>query len=173
MSDPEKRKKYDVGGEKALDTGGYNSPDIFSSMFGGGQRRPRKGNDIVVALKVQLADLYNGATKSLKLDKTIQCDKCAGKGGSCIVKCSDCKGKGVKVIVRQLGPGMIQQMQAQCDRCHGTGGIIPSSNRCKRCSGNKVYNTKITLTVHINKGIFYLTFDFLLIVRSRNRNEEW
>ena len=36
-------------------------------------------------------------------------------------QCSGCKGRGVKVVIRQLGPGMIQQMQTHCPDCNGEG----------------------------------------------------
>jgi len=161
LSDPEKREKYDRGGEKALEGGGGGggggAQDIFSAMFGGhgggGHRGPRKGKDVLFRLKVQLDDLYSGATKSLRLTKNVVCDGCAGKGGKGVMKCSGCKGRGVRLIVRQLGPGMIQQMQAQCDQCDGEGEIIPPSGRCRECGGNKVCETKTTLKVHINKGM--------------------
>lgn len=32
-----------------------------------------------------------------------------------------CNGRGVKVTMRQLGPGMVQQMQSVCPECHGEG----------------------------------------------------
>ena len=36
-------------------------------------------------------------------------------------KCKTCNGRGVKVTLRQLGPGMVQQMQSICPDCHGEG----------------------------------------------------
>jgi len=36
-------------------------------------------------------------------------------------KCKTCNGRGVKVMLRQLGPGMVQQMQSICPDCHGQG----------------------------------------------------
>jgi DnaJ family protein A protein 2 len=53
------------------------------------------------------------------LTKNVVCGGCAGKGGKGVAKCGTCKGRGVRMIIRQLGPGMIQQMQAQCDACDG------------------------------------------------------
>merc|ERR1712224_597189 len=35
--------------------------------------------------------------------------------------CEECNGRGVVVRVRQLGPGMIQQMQSVCPECGGEG----------------------------------------------------
>ena len=37
------------------------------------------------------------------------------------MKCASCQGSGVKVSIRQIGPGMIQQMQHVCAECKGSG----------------------------------------------------
>lgn len=159
LSDPEKRSKYDKFGEKGLQEGGGGGGhgDIFSAMFGGGggggQRGPRKGKDVHFKLKVSLEDLYNGGQKTLRLTKNVVCCKCQGKGGEGVTKCMSCKGRGVKTILRQLGPGMLQQMQAHCEQCDGQGEIVPESGRCKECKGQKVEEKQTQLKVHINKGM--------------------
>ena len=38
-----------------------------------------------------------------------------------------CRGTGVQVHVRPLGPGMVQQIQARCSSCNGTGQGTPAS----------------------------------------------
>ena len=43
-----------------------------------------------------------------------------GKPGS-TQRCSVCNGRGIKVTLRQLGPGMVQQMQSVCPECRGEG----------------------------------------------------
>ena len=59
LSDEEKRKLYDSGGEEALkDSGGssHDAFDIFSMFFGGGGRRSKGDNrtkDMVYPLKVR------------------------------------------------------------------------------------------------------------------------
>merc|ERR1719498_594470 len=159
LSDEEKRERYDKFGEKGLEGGGggHDASDIFSAMFGGGGRRgprgPRKGKDVLFRLKVTLADLYNGATKKLRLSKSLLCSACDGKGGSRVQTCVSCKGQGSKMMIRQIGPGMVQQMQVQCDRCDGKGECIAPGDRCRTCEGNKVIKTKKTLEVHIEKGM--------------------
>lgn len=35
--------------------------------------------------------------------------------------CTACKGRGIKVSIRQIGPGMVQQMQSSCNECGGEG----------------------------------------------------
>lgn len=159
LSDADKRAKYDKYGEKGLEAGGGGgggAQDIFSAMFGGGgggSRGPRKGKDVLFRLKVNLEDLYNGGQKKLVLTKNVICGGCSGKGGEGVVKCSTCKGRGVRMVVRMIGPGMMQQMQTNCDQCDGEGEIFPPSGKCKECKGNKVVEKKTNLQVHINKGM--------------------
>lgn len=48
------------------------------------------------------------------------CCRAGGKAGA-TQRCRMCNGRGVKVTMRQLGPGMVQQMQSVCPECHGEG----------------------------------------------------
>lgn len=159
LGDEEKREKYNKYGEKGLEGGGgVDANDIFSNLFGGGGRSrgpsgPRKGKDALFKLKVTLADLYTGGVKKLRLSKSTLCEGCQGKGGAKVEPCKACRGQGVRMIVRQIGPGMIQQMQAQCDECEGQGEIIKPKDRCKSCSGEKTKKVTKTLEVQIEKGM--------------------
>lgn len=162
LSNPEKRKLYDQYGEKGLEAGGaggMDANDIFGSFFGGGggggggRRGPKKGKDVRFRLGVQLADLYNGGTKKLRLTKSVICVSCKGTGGKDVRKCPGCKGQGIKMMYRQLGPGCVQQIQAHCDDCGGEGEVMAAKDRCKECKGEKIKKEKKTLEVHINKGM--------------------
>lgn len=140
LNDPEKRAKYDRGGEDAVDGDGGGDPtDIFEAMFGGGgrggggRRKRQKTKDVVQPLKVTLEQLYNGATKKMAITRKV-IDKKRG-----VQECRDCGGRGMKVEVVRMGP-MIQQMQSQCNSCGGQG---------------KSFSTKSereVLEVHIQKG---------------------
>lgn len=35
--------------------------------------------------------------------------------------CTDCRGTGRRIVLRQIGPGMVTHMQAECETCSGTG----------------------------------------------------
>ncbi|CAA2992875.1 dnaJ homolog [Olea europaea subsp. europaea] len=170
LSDPEKREIYDQYGEDALKEGmggggGMHDPfDIFSSFFGGGPfggggssrgRRQRRGEDVVHPLKASLEDLYGGTIKKLSLSRNVLCSKCNGKGSKsgASMKCSGCQGTGMKVTIRQLGPGMIQQMQHACNECKGSGETINDRDRCPLCKGEKVVQEKKVLEVHVEKGM--------------------
>jgi len=163
LSDPEKKALYDQYGEEGIENGGAGGgsahSDILEMMFGGGGARERapkgkaKGEDVVFPLKVTLEDLYVGAKKKLRLTKSVICTGCAGQGGKGASMCRDCKGQGVRVVVRQIGPGMIQQMQTSCSSCKGTGTVIAEKDKCKKCLGEKTVKEKKTLEVFVNKGM--------------------
>lgn len=169
LSDEKKRQTYDQFGKEALREGGMHSAtDIFeqffgaspfSSFFGGGnnsRRGPQKTEDIVHEIPVTLEDLYNGKTSKLAVTKNIVCAKCSGSGtksGSNAGKCTKCEGRGIRLIIKQIGPGMIQQMQTVCPDCNGKGETISEEDKCKNCKGKKVVKDKKVLHVYIEKGM--------------------
>jgi len=118
LGDEEKRAKYDQYGLEGLEGGDMpDGTDIFDMFFGGGRRRrgggggKRKAEDTVYPLKVSLEDLYNGKTAKLAITRNVM------KGEP--RKCSTCRGQGVVIQMRQIGPGMVQQLQARCPDCSG------------------------------------------------------
>ena len=141
--------------------GGHSAEDIFSMFFGGeggrgsGKRGPPKGEDIVHTIKASLEDLYNGKTVKLAISRNKPCPDCEGRGGKVGAEkaCSDCNGRGVKVSLRQIGPGMVQQMQSTCSTCKGAGKSISEKDKCKSCKGSKVYKDRKVLEVNIEKGM--------------------
>ena len=69
------------------------------------------------------------------------------------MKCANCQGAGYKMQIRQLGPGMIQQMQQPCNDCRGTGETISDKDRCGECKGEKTVQEKKVLEVVVEKGM--------------------
>lgn len=166
LSDPEKKRLYDQGGEQALKegglSGGFSSPtDIFDMFFGGsfgggrGRRRERKGKDVIHTLSVTLEELYKGSVRKLQLQKNVICDKCEGRGGKkgAVEQCPNCQGRGMQVQIQQMAPGIIQQIQSVCSECRGQGERINPKDRCKQCQGKKVIKDKKILEVHVDKGM--------------------
>jgi DnaJ homolog subfamily A member 2 len=123
---------------------------------GGGRPQQRRGEDLQHPLKVTLEDLYRGKTTKLSLQKSVLCADCGGKGSKnpqAVQRCTGCKGQGIKVTLRQIAPGMVQQMQQTCPDCRGAGEVIREKDRCTRCSGSKTYSEKKVLDVYIDKGM--------------------
>lgn len=71
----------------------------------------------------------------------------------CEKTCTVCSGRGVRVQLRQIGPGMVQQMQSACNACNGEGKSIDERDKCKGCKGQKVVKDRKVLEVHIEKGM--------------------
>lgn len=168
LSNPDKRKIYDQGGEQAIKEGGngggggFHSPmDIFDMFFGGDPfgrgrpRGPRRTKNLVHQLSVSLEDMYNGSVRKLALQKNVICDSCEGVGGKpgCFQKCQNCRGSGMQIRIQQIGPGMMQQIQSMCQECHGEGESVDPKLRCKKCSGKKVNRERKILEVNIDKGM--------------------
>ena len=112
--------------------------DLFSMFFGGGGGRrrpqaPRKGPSINHPLKVSLEDLYNGKTVKLAVNRKVIV--------GAVKECDKCNGQGAVMEIRQIGPGMITQVQRHCDACGGQG------NQAERKTERKV------LEVHVDKGM--------------------
>ncbi|RLN48318.1 hypothetical protein BBJ29_009015 [Phytophthora kernoviae] len=80
LSDGEKKTKYDRYGEEGLSNqggGGSHDPfDIFSQFFGGGRQRrenePSRGPDVMMPLRVSLADLYNGKSLQFSIRREVR-----------------------------------------------------------------------------------------------------
>ncbi|EYC40517.1 hypothetical protein Y032_0608g593 [Ancylostoma ceylanicum] len=175
LSNPERRRLYDMRGLDGIKEGGGSGGgfggDLFSHIFGdeddspfssffgmggGGRRRARrKFQDTVYPLNVTLEEVYNGKTAKLRLSKKALCTKCKGSGGKTgqSYECHSCRGRGVKNVVQQIGPGMIQQMQVRCPDCRGEGSRIPDVDKCSNCKGEKSEEVKKILEVHVEPGM--------------------
>jgi len=164
LKDEEKRRIYDDYGEDALKEGmgggggGASSmADLFDMMSGGGGRRQReqKGEPIVHKLKTSLSEMYKGGTRKLALTRKAQCGACKGvgtKSGKTYV-CRTCNGTGMQVHIRQLGPGMIQQVQSKCSTCGGSGEMVPPEDKCPKCNGKKYITEKKIFEIPIEAGM--------------------
>lgn len=165
LSDEEKKAKYDRYGEEGLkssgnDGGGAHDPfDIFSQFFGGGggrqarQQEPSRGPDVVMPLRVSLADLYSGKTYQFSMRREVLCHHCHGHGAAReedIHTCTTCHGHGIRMMTRQVAPGFIQQFQTTCEMCGGKGKTVTST--CPVCGGRKVEMADISFDIELEKG---------------------
>lgn len=142
LSDPEKKKIYDIYGEEGL------SKESQLSEF----NKPR-GQNAFVEVEVELEELYNGANKSLSIQKNVVCSHCHGTGGKLgqTSQCPKCKGRGQVVEDVNTGMGFTIKMQNTCNRCNGKGIIFKET--CPHCKGRKVVREDKTLQIEVEKGM--------------------
>ena len=96
LSDPEKRRRYDMFGPEGAGAGGgspfgagqFGLNDLFDAFFGndmfagGGRGRsgPMRGPDAETVLTLTLEDVVFGARKTLDLRMPVECETCNGSG---------------------------------------------------------------------------------------------
>lgn len=127
-------------------------PSFNTKRYG---QTPRRGKDVTFALQVELADLYAGRTKHLKITRNVLCSFCRGRGiirDSPHAPCVGCKGSGAKVVIQQPRPGFIQHLQTMCTDCHGQGFFIREEDKCTQCRGSRIVAEERTLEVVIERG---------------------
>lgn len=116
-----------------------------------------------MTIPVSQEDLYNGITMEIQQKTKTLCSKCNGSGAYSeddISICQTCKGRGVIIVVKQPRPGMIQQIQMQCNTCHGRKKI--TKRVCDLCNGNKIEKTMHTIDLTIERGMMddnIITYD--------------
>ena len=170
LSDPAKRRQYDLGGDPfgggqaGFGQGaGFSFTDIMDAFFGGqpggagGGRGPkprmRRGQDALIRLDIDLAEAAFGVTRELKVDTAVRCPTCHGDGaapGSEPVTCETCHGHGEVAHVQRSFLGEIRTLRP-CAACRGFGSIIPEP--CRECSGDGRVRSRRNLTVKIPAGV--------------------
>jgi molecular chaperone DnaJ len=170
LSDPEKRRMYDLGGDPLSAAGGFGGAgagfsftDIMDAFFGGGggaggagrgpRPRVRRGQDALIHLDLELAEAAFGTSRELVVDTAVLCSSCHGEGtapGTHPVRCGTCHGRGEVVQVQRSFLGEIRSTRP-CAACRGYGTIIPDP--CRECSGDGRVRSRRTLTVKIPAGV--------------------
>ena len=177
LYDDQKRQTYDQFGHAAFDQTGGNpggNPfqggfggfggegvdlgDIFSSFFGGGQRRqaqsgPRRGNDTIQRVRIDFMDAINGKDIEINLEIDEKCTRCGGTGAKTpndIKMCSHCGGRGYVRVQRPSLFGTVTTEEV-CPNCNGSGKVV--TDRCPDCNGKGYNRKKVKLPIHIPAGI--------------------
>jgi molecular chaperone DnaJ len=139
------------------DAGAFDFGDVFDQFFGGGSRRrsrnqPRRGNDLLYEMEIELEDAAFGAKKSIVLPRLETCDSCNGSGAESkadVVKCPDCNGSGYVRQERRTPFGYFSTSRP-CRKCNGSGQVI--KNECPVCDGTGVVKKTRKLDIQIPKG---------------------
>lgn len=162
-----------AGGFGGFSAGGFSMEDIFEQfgdIFGGrfsgggfggasgrgssrGRKPVRKGSDLRINVKLSLADIASGVTKTLKIPTNDACAACKGTGakdGTAFNTCPTCHGQGTIVQMQQSIFGAMQS-ESVCPQCHGDGKII--SQACSQCNGTGVQRKENAVTFTIPAGV--------------------
>lgn len=170
LSDPNKRKQYDMFGHAANgQQGGYGGfgdfgnfgdfGDIFDTFFGGGfggsgrRHGPVKGNDIRVDLSLEFNEAAFGVNREVKVNRKEKCDKCGGSGakpGTTSKTCPKCGGTGQVKYRQNTAFGRFETIRT-CDECQGKGTIIDEP--CSVCGGTGKVNKTRKITIKVPAGV--------------------
>jgi molecular chaperone DnaJ len=166
LSDPEKRRIVDLGGdplETAGAAGGFGGfgglGDVFEAFFGSGMGargpigRVRPGSDSLLRMRLTLEECATGVSRHVTVDTAVLCDLCQGRGtngDSAPAVCDICGGRGeVQSVQRSL---LGQVMTARpCPTCAGVGEVIPDP--CRRCGGDGRIRNRREIAVKIPVGV--------------------
>ncbi len=168
LSNPQKKAAYDQYGHAAFEqgAGGFGGGNPFGGMGAGGfadlfeevfngfmggnphsqEQHGIRGDDLRYDLTISLREAFTGIKKKIEVTSYVQCEECAGKGGSAVEACTMCHGTGR--VRRQAGFFM---MESACPACNGTGHVI--TKPCKTCKGAGRIRQKTTLDVSIPAGV--------------------
>jgi molecular chaperone DnaJ len=174
LSDAQQRSTYDRYGHAGLSgagAGGFHHVDLaealnmfmrdfggmggFESIFGGGRQpgEARRGQDIRVTVKLTLAEVVQGAKRTVKLKTLIRCETCSGGGsakGTRPGNCPTCAGSGE---VRRATRSVFGQFVSvsPCPTCGGEGVVI--QNPCEVCRGEGRVKGDRTVAVEVPPGV--------------------
>ncbi|MDR1736631.1 MAG: molecular chaperone DnaJ [Oscillospiraceae bacterium] len=173
LSDPEKKARYDQYGHAGVDPsygagahgaggfGGFGDIDLgsiwesfFGSGFGGGgQRGPRKGENLRATLVLSFEEAAFGTEKEIFVSRVERCDACGGKGAANsadVETCRECNGTGQVRTATRTVMGMFTST-GPCPNCRGSGKII--KNPCPECKGAGIVRRRVGISVKIPAGI--------------------
>ena len=162
LSDPEKKKNYDMFGSEAppdYSSGAYphSNPfdifDMFGDVFGNPHKRarpkqPRRGRDLHVKLAISFREAVFGCQKSVRINTTQGCRDCGATGSANgrLARCGRCGGTGY-VTQRQA----FVHVNSTCPGCNGKG-LLPETP-CIPCGGGGRVPVSESIRVTVPVGV--------------------
>lgn len=139
ISNQDKRKKYEFQRNGSPFNGFPDLNSMMNEFFKGSRNNVRqrkrekeqKDKDLMFRMGINLEQIKNGFSSTIKFQRKVKCSSCNGQGGQNIKACENCNGTGE--TVRQKG-FMIHRMT--CQSCNGCGETF--SSICKVCNGRGV-----------------------------------
>jgi molecular chaperone DnaJ len=169
LTDPDKRRVVDLGGDPFDNGGGVGAGgfpgagfgglgDIMDAFFGGAATRgplsrTRAGRDALIPIELELAETVFGTTKDITVDTAVLCSTCTGAGtapGTHATTCTTCAGRGEVQSVQRGFLGQVVSSRT-CPTCAGIGQVIPDP--CPQCAGDGRVRARRTIQVKVPAGV--------------------
>ena len=165
LSDPDKRRSYDMFGHSGVDTSGFGGfegfggfGEIFETFFGGGmgrgaRGRSTRGEDLRYDLTIAFEDAFTGLETEIEVPRLVTCETCSGSGaapGTGVETCQGCGGSGQVRRAAQSIFGQVVNIVA-CPSCGGEGRLLKSP--CVDCRGQGRVEKHRRLRVKIPAGV--------------------
>lgn len=182
LSDPDKRKRYDMMGSEAFnrsfseedifrgfnvndifrdlgininmsDFGGNSPFDVFFSSSAGRGRNADIGQDILYKMGITLHEAAEGTTKEIYVKHTAECDRCEGSGAEPGTKLVRCQQCDGEGYVRSVRNSFFGRFES-VTTCPKCGGSGKTYEKpCRQCGGKGSTVKSENVKVTIPQGI--------------------